>query len=110
MHLRILCTSRNAYFTRPPPFDSAPNAARPHAFPDPLNRRRSLLLLVLNQLNIILRNLLVILRQPIRHILTNITLDRNLLASRRRLRHARPRRELLSKLLCRLLQIQPKGF
>lgn len=50
----------------------------------------------------------MVVRQPLRDILTHIPLHRNLLAPTRRLRHARSRREFLPKLLRHLLQIESK--
>lgn len=50
----------------------------------------------------------MIIQQPIPHILTDISLNRNLLSPSRRLRHTTPRRKLFPKLLRDLLQLQPK--
>lgn len=69
---------------------------------------RALFLLVLHHLNIILWDVLVRLRQPVKHILADIALHRDLLATSRRLGHTASRRELLAKLLRNLLQIQPE--
>lgn len=68
---------------------------------------RRLLLLILDQLHIILRHLRMRLQQPIKDIITQVALDRNLLAPLRRLGHARTRSKLLSHLLAHLLQIHP---
>lgn len=71
------------------------------------NHRRGrllLLLLVLNLLHIVLGHI-VLLHHPVEHLIAHIALHRDLLAAARRLRHARARRELLAKLLRRLLQV-----
>lgn len=70
----------------------------------------TLLLLILNELNIVLRDLLMIIEQPILHLITHIALHGNLLPTRRSLRHRTSRRKLLAKLLGHLLQIQSKSF
>lgn len=67
-----------------------------------------LLLLILHLLDVVFRDLLMILRQPIKDIIAHISLHGNLLPARRRLRHATARRELLPKLLGDLLQLQPE--
>ena len=70
--------------------------------------RSSLLLLILHQLHIILRNIRIILPQKVKNIITNIPLHRNFLPTRCRLRHRTPSSKLLPKLLGDLLQIQPE--
>ena len=70
-----------------------------------------LLLLILHNLNIILRHLLPIhLHQPIEDFLTHISLDGDLLRPRRGLGHRRARRELLPQLLSHLLILEPVRF
>jgi hypothetical protein len=69
---------------------------------------RLLLLLILNQLNIILRHLLILIHQKLLNILAQISLHRNLLSAARYLRDTRSRRELLAKILGDLLDIQPE--
>lgn len=74
-------------------------------------RRRLLalcLLLILDQLNVILRNILVLLQKELLNILAQITLHRDLLAATRQLSHARARRKLLAKVLGHLLDIEAK--
>src|SRR5271168_2703270 len=63
------------------------------------------LLLVLDAINIVLRNLFMILTQPVIQIIAHISLHRNLFSSTRRLRDRASSCELLSQLLCYLLKI-----
>lgn len=68
------------------------------------------LLFVLNQLNIILRNLLILLQQELLNLIANITLHDNLLAPTRQLRHRTPGRKFLAEILCDFLQLETEGF
>lgn len=52
----------------------------------------------------------MMLLQPLHHIITHITLDRDFLPTTRRLGHTTTCRELLSKLFRGLLQIETKVF
>lgn len=52
----------------------------------------------------------MVLIQPIHHIITDISLHRDLLPATRRLRHRAPCREFLPERLGRSLQIQPKSL
>jgi len=70
-------------------------------------RTTPFLLLILNQLNIILRNnALILLQQELLDLLTHIALHDDLLPPTRRLRHTTARRELLPKVLGHPLQVE----
>jgi hypothetical protein len=70
----------------------------------------SFLLLVLDTIDIVLRDVLVSLRQPVVHIIADISLYCNLLAPASSFRNTASCRELLTQLLGNLLQIQAMLF
>ena len=68
------------------------------------------LLLILHQLNIILRNDTILLQQKLLDLLTHISLHHDLLSSARHLRYTRSRCKLLTQILSHFLVFESEGF
>lgn len=73
-------------------------------------RRRSLLLLILHQLDVVLGDDRVLLQQELLNLLAHIALHHDLLAAARNLRHRGARREFLAQVLGDLLVLEREGL